>query len=564
MEQLALHCPFCDSPCHPSARYCGQCGRALVTQTRATLPDTLDKQITSQLLTPGSMLAARYRIEGKLSEGGFGQTYLAHDSTPPRTCVIKRLSPKYLHDTDQCRRYIEAFDHEARMLAQINDPGQRNIPEIYEHIPDQHCLVMKYIAGHSLADRLSKGERIDTSTALIYTRDVCDALAYMHSRTPEPVLHRDVKPANILVDEQGRVWLIDFGLAYAVVAQRDAEDYLRSPAGTPGYMPPEQWAGNAEPRSDIYALAATFYALLSGRPPPSNRQDEHNPLALRSRLARLAPDLPAHRLDLLIRALHPIPSERPHAGELLAALTELIQLRELPAPPSPEPQPIAPHLIGREPDLARYADQLQANHYALIIGPAGIGKTALAATLAQRWPSQAHVFWRTLHPHDGIHTLLQELAGFLARLGHSGPWLHIRGSGNNHVAPNSVLAYLIQELQGLECLIVLDDLHLAETTITTLVTDLAKAARAGSLSLLITSRQRLARLQADEPPSLLGGVNLADAYNLLAHAELRLTDPLAIRLHTLTEGNPQLLLLAAKALRSSPNPERLLDHLTEA
>jgi ATP/maltotriose-dependent transcriptional regulator MalT/tRNA A-37 threonylcarbamoyl transferase component Bud32 len=514
---------------------------------------------------PGSQLTPRYQIARKLGQGGFGETYLARDESLDRPCVIKRLRLKLGWDDNRRQRYIQAFDREARMLAQINDPGQRNIPDIYDYLPGQSCLVMKYVAGSSLADQLRARGRLGLSEALGYTRDVCAALVYMHGRGSGPVLHRDVKPANILVDSQGRVWLIDFGLAHILPTTDDPSDAFAS-AGTWGYAPTEQLRGQAVPRSDVYALVATLYALLSGGPPPLHTFANHDPGPLRASLGALAPELPPQMLALLLRALAPAPAARPDAAELLAALDALIALRDLPAPAAAEPLPVQRELVGRAPDLAAYAGQLRDAHLALIVGPAGVGKTALASALASGWGDPARVFWRSLHPGDGPGDLLWELAGFLARLGVGGPWRLLHGArGGESPAPQVVLDYVVQAMRGMGCLLVLDDQHLAEASegFSALVVRLVATARSGGLSLLLTSRQWPAGLDHAGAGATLAGLSAAAAAALLAQLGLALDSATAARLHAITEGNPQLMLLASDALRHTATPERLLDHLTE-
>jgi serine/threonine protein kinase len=178
-----------------------------------------------------------------------------------------RINPSW--SVGDWRLILQDFQREARLLVTLNAPGHPNIPEIYEYLAESHCLVMKYIEGQSLMYILKRRiEPLPEEEALRYIKDVCSALVYMHSRTPEPVLHRDIKPDNIMLDRAGRVWLIDFGLSKAVSAQLTPTKRHRSGGGgTIGYTPPEQRQSRAEPRSDIYALAATLYTLLTNRSP---------------------------------------------------------------------------------------------------------------------------------------------------------------------------------------------------------------------------------------------------------------------------------------------------------
>lgn len=215
----------------------------------------------------------RYRILQQLGAGGFGQAYLAEDVQINRLCVIKRFFPHrkfWKNCNEETRNRIrENFAYEARLLVTLNSPGHPNIPEIYEYLEESDCLVMKYITGKSLRQILTeRGGILPETEALRYIRDVCSALVYMHSREPNTVSHRDLKPDNILVDSSDRVWVIDFGLSKALPVVHSTTAATRSSAGgTPGYAPPEQRRGRAEPRSDIYALAVTLHELLTGHKP---------------------------------------------------------------------------------------------------------------------------------------------------------------------------------------------------------------------------------------------------------------------------------------------------------
>ncbi|NJO83599.1 MAG: serine/threonine protein kinase, partial [Blastochloris sp.] len=216
------------------------------------------------------------------------------------------------------------------MLVSLNAPGHPNIPEIYDYVAEHHCLMMKYIEGHTLGQALAERGRLRESEALRYVRDVCSALAYMHSRKPEPVLHRDIKPSNILIDSEARIWLIDFGLAKATPIQTSISGTPHTQSsGTLGFTPPEQWRGAADPRSDLYALGATLHILLSGHKITIDASDvsavlrgEKDPLPP---VRQFAPEVRPAVEQLIRQAMAFDPDERPTSQELLDELDTLLR-----------------------------------------------------------------------------------------------------------------------------------------------------------------------------------------------------------------------------------------------
>lgn len=262
METPTRSCAQCRHQNRSGARFCGWCGIAL--DTRPAPPAQIQ-------LAPGSTLGpdGRYQIVRRLGQGGFGIAYLAGDRQLGRRCVVKQmqLDPELAPATRVA--LAATFRREARLLAELNDPGHPHIPEIYAYLEAEHCLVMKLIDGRSLLHVLKRRvEPLPEQEALRYAYDICSALVYLHERRPTPVIHRDIKPQNVLVDGEGRLWLIDFGLARGSAAAAALGPGAASQAmGTPGYTSPEQWQGRAEPRSDVYALGATLLELLTGRRP---------------------------------------------------------------------------------------------------------------------------------------------------------------------------------------------------------------------------------------------------------------------------------------------------------
>jgi tRNA A-37 threonylcarbamoyl transferase component Bud32 len=294
-------------------------------QTKA-MPDVPEKQPARKItataiadLKPGRILQERYRLDQILGKGGFGAAYLAEDIKLKRGCVVKQmLAPKGV-SPQELEIHQANFEREASLLVQLNHPGHPNIPEIYDYFSDAsgNYLVMKYIEGQSLKEVLDKDEGgIPWREALRYIIDVCSALNYMHTLGDEPVMHRDVKPANIVLGDDGRVWLLDFGLAKSRPVESTGDLMATRAAGSLGYAPLEQWLGEATPASDVYALGATLHHLVTGLSPSKAFRGEFNVQKLKEMHGQFTPvrkidkSLPKE-LDLIIpRATDPDPDQR--------------------------------------------------------------------------------------------------------------------------------------------------------------------------------------------------------------------------------------------------------------
>ncbi len=278
MTAPAAICPQCNNPLTPNTRFCNNCGQPIVLPaTGATVAVAaastiqLNKAGSNTQWQVGALIGdkQRYRVEKFLAKGGFGETYIATDLQLERQCVIKRMLVNLQWSPKEQQEALTNFVREAKLLAKLATPGHPNIPEIYEYLEAETCLVMKYIKGQNL-DELRP--RLQETKALAAIRDICNALVYMHGSQP-PVLHRDIKPANILLGDDGRVWLIDFGLSKSTPVKTTALQGATMMAGTIGYTPAEQWQSAAVPQSDVYALAATLHTLLTDHVPPFTEND---------------------------------------------------------------------------------------------------------------------------------------------------------------------------------------------------------------------------------------------------------------------------------------------------
>ncbi len=215
-------------------------------------------------MNPPSTIA-HYRVTSKLGEGGMGAVYRATDTKLNRDVAIKVLPDSFANDPDRLAR----FTREAQILASLNHP---NIAAIYG--VEERALVMELVEGPTLAERIALGP-IALEEALPLAKQIAEALEYAHERG---IIHRDLKPANIKITPEGRIKVLDFGLAKALSDDTAAANPASSPTltmratmagvimGTAAYMSPEQARGAAaDKRSDIWAFGAVFYEMLSGR-----------------------------------------------------------------------------------------------------------------------------------------------------------------------------------------------------------------------------------------------------------------------------------------------------------
>ncbi|MFP4439117.1 MAG: protein kinase domain-containing protein [Chloroflexaceae bacterium] len=514
---------------------------------------------TSGSLSPGTTLGpgGRYRITGLIGQGGFAETFHALDTHLfDGPCVVKRLRMA-TSQSEETRAAVRAsLIREAALLVALKTPGHPNIPEVYAYLADEYCLVMKYVEGISLQallDRRSNG--LPEDEALRYVYDTCSALAYLHARQ---TLHLDVKPANLLCDSSGRLWLIDFGIGRSTQAPG-----MALAGGTPGYSPPEQWYGRPEPRSDVYALGVTLFVLLTNRQ-PMNLAQAPSPTSLACALPPLRQVLPTVRpeLEALVqRATDPDPTRRPSAAEMLDALRVLRTRMGVPRPTRP---PDLGAIVGRTHQRDQVQAALARRGGCMIVGMPGVGKTALAVALTRQFGRPDHVFWHAFQPDERFESLLWHLAAFLAWNGHSDLWALLQRTGADRPPSHVLLDYLLGRLRGHPYLLCLDDFQHVETApwMLRLLDQLEPLASAHGPRLIITTRHAVSLRWPGERVVLSGLERLA-ARELLVTSGLALPEDTADRLVVATEGNPQLLILAADALRRSGRPAEMIACLAE-
>ncbi|MDX6709360.1 MAG: eukaryotic-like serine/threonine-protein kinase, partial [Blastocatellia bacterium] len=214
------------------------------------------------MLAPDTILQTRYRVVRSIGQGGMGAVYMATDLRLRSTVALKET---LFHD-EKLRR---AFEHEAELLANLHHPA---LPSVSDHFieGEGQFLVMQFIQGEDLFELLKeKNGPFPVDEVLNWADQLLDALDYLHTQDPQ-VIHRDIKPQNLKLTARGQIILLDFGLAKGTPLQVSRVTTSGSIFGyTPNYAPLEQIHGTGtDARSDLYSLAATLYALLTGGPPP--------------------------------------------------------------------------------------------------------------------------------------------------------------------------------------------------------------------------------------------------------------------------------------------------------
>ena len=221
------------------------------------------RSFDSSVTGPGSQIG-QFRIEQELGRGAVGVVYLAHDTKLDRPVAIKSL-PAELMSNPKVR---SRFAREARVLASLNHPNIATIYEELEEAEDVGYLILEYVPGQTLAERIAK-KPLKLEEALTIALQIAEAVAAAHEHD---VIHRDLKPGNIKITPEGKVKVLDFGLAKAVGGEGlDQQSTVTEPGrviGTPAYMSPEQARGKpTDKRSDIWSFGCVLYEMLTGRIP---------------------------------------------------------------------------------------------------------------------------------------------------------------------------------------------------------------------------------------------------------------------------------------------------------
>lgn len=261
-------------------------------------------------LQPGQVLQSRYRILGIVGMGGMGAVYQARDlhfPTVPKLVAVKEMI-NMAQDQHLRESTMRNFERESEILATLSHPA---IPQIYDFFSfgDRAYLVMEFIQGKDLEAILNSTDSfLPVEQVRQWAIEICDVLSYLHHHQPEPIVFRDMKPSNVMIDHHRRVRLIDFGIAKTFQMGQPG-----TMIGTDGYAAPEQYKGLASPAADIYALGATMHHLLTRRDPRLEP-----PFSFHKRPIReINPNVPETLAAIVMRALNYNPEDRFASAEAM-------------------------------------------------------------------------------------------------------------------------------------------------------------------------------------------------------------------------------------------------------
>ena len=318
-----MKCANCQADNPENAHFCGNCGTPLKEPTPPPETPKKDKEATKPLPTPirelrrGAVFAKRYEIIEELGRGGMGRLYRVLDTKINQEVALKILRPEISRD----QQTIDRFSNELRLARQV---AHKNVCRMY-HLGEAegtHFIIMEYIPGQDLQSMIKMTKQLSMETSVSIAKQICEGLTEAHRLG---VIHRDLKPGNIMIDKEGNARILDFGIARSLESRGMTKSgHL---IGTPEYMAPEQAQDiGVDQRSDIYSLGVILYEMVTGKVPFTGetpisitmKHIEEMPKSPKT----LAPQIPDALNRLIMKCLAKNKEFRPkNAGELLSDLT---------------------------------------------------------------------------------------------------------------------------------------------------------------------------------------------------------------------------------------------------
>ena len=317
---MAVKCPKCRIDNPDTSRFCAECGTELPKTKDIHIYATETLQIPKEELTPGSTFAGRFQVIEELGKGGMGRVYKVFDKEINAKVALKLLKPEIAPDKNS----IERFRNELKVARDIS---HKNICRMYDLGRDAglYYFTMEYVPGEDLRNMIRMSHQLGVGTAIIVAEQICDGLAEAHRHG---TVHRDLKPSNIMIDRDGNVRIMDFGIARSIEAK--GLTGAGTIIGTPEYMSPEQVEGkDIDQRSDIYSLGIILYEMLTGRVP----FEGDTPFAVGMKHKgeipgdprEINPQIPEGLSRLVLKCLEKVREERYQSADELRADLETIE-----------------------------------------------------------------------------------------------------------------------------------------------------------------------------------------------------------------------------------------------
>lgn len=288
------------------------------------------------------VFAQRYELLEHIGGGGMADVYRAHDKLLDRYVAVKILHAQFSNDAE----FIEKFHREAQGAAKLSHPNIVNIYDVGEE-GDNHYIVMEYVAGDTLKNRIQKAGHLSAAESLRVAREIASALEHAHQNN---LVHCDIKPHNILMTPDGRVKVADFGIARAVTAS--TMTYSGNVVGSVHYFSPEQAKGSMiTPKSDIYSLGVVLYEMLTGRLPFTGETSvgialkhlQEEPVSVR----QVDPSIPPVVEAIVVRAMAKDPEQRPDSSAMVYEIQQAEGLLYQQTVPGAPADPFATQMLPR-------------------------------------------------------------------------------------------------------------------------------------------------------------------------------------------------------------------------